>query len=555
MRAWFRAATCLCLLLGAFAVPSEGRAQTRAWLDRDRIAFGESATLNVETTQLAAGAPDYAPLRSDFDLSGHTSSRRIESVNGRTQARTLYAVALLPRREGVIGIPSLRVGSQATQPLTLTVTPASTAPTRAGGVVFIESEADDSDPYVQQAVGFVVRLYYAVPLISGQLDQPTPDGASLQRVGEEVRYTRQLGGRRYDVLERRFLLIAERSGPMTIPGARFQGQGVGGFFDDLFGDGRRALNATGAARTLQVRSAPASASQPWLPLRGLRLRYVTTPQTVRAGEAATVVVEAVADGASAAQLPELQLNAGGAAQVFAEPPQVDESLATGRPRTTVTRRFSIVPARAGALRVDGPSLGWWDVAAGASRTATVPALSLQVAPGSGSFAASAPALGAPSDVPAGDGRITVPGVQGRILPWALATVVFALLWFVTLMWALHRREPPEVAPRRGEHDAPPAGKAAHARLMHVLEAGDLGEVVDQLCAMASPPAHSLDELQHRLDDPQQRQALALVERARWADGDAVAARGALRAAFKRGPRWQVPAKIAGAPLPPLYPPA
>ena len=120
---------------------------------------------------------------------------------------------------------------------------------------------------MQQAVGFVVRLYYAVPLISGQLDQPTPDGASLQRVGEDARYTRELGGRRYDVLERRFLLIAERSGPMTIPGARFQGQGVGGFFDDLFGDGRRALNADGAPRTLQVRGAPANASQPWLPLR------------------------------------------------------------------------------------------------------------------------------------------------------------------------------------------------------------------------------------------------------------------------------------------------
>src|SRR5688572_21539717 len=102
MRAWFRALTCLCLLVGASAIPGV-HAQTRAWLDRDRIGLGETATLNVETTQLAAGAPDYAPLRPDFGLSGHTSSRRIESVNGRTQARTLYAVALLPRRDGVIG--------------------------------------------------------------------------------------------------------------------------------------------------------------------------------------------------------------------------------------------------------------------------------------------------------------------------------------------------------------------------------------------------------------------------------------------------------------------
>jgi hypothetical protein len=553
MRAWLRTLTCLWLLLGAFAVAPEAQAQVRAWLDRDRIAFGETATLNIETTQLAVGAPDYAPLQSAFVLSGHTSSRRIESINGRTQTRSLYAVALQPQRDGVIGIPSLRIGNQTTQPLTLTVTPASSVPTRAGGVVFIESEADDTDPYVQQAVGFVVRLYYAVPLISGQLDQPTPDGASLQRVGEEVRYTREIGGRRYEVLERRFLLIAERSGPMAIPGARFQGQGVGNFFDDLFGDGRRALNATGVPRTLQVRGAPPNAPQPWLPLRALRLRYVATPQNVRAGEAATVVVEAVADGANAAQVPELQLGAGDGTQVFAEPAQVDERLANGRPRTTVTRRFSIVPSRAGMLRIDGPRLGWWDVDAGASRTAALPALSLQVAPGSGSF--SAPAPDPTSAAPTEDGRITVPGVQGRILPWALATVVFALLWFVTLLWALHRRGRTELAPDSAERHAPPVGNAAQPSLKHALEAGDLGDVVELLCSMAVPPAHSLDELQQRLDDPQQREALAQVQRARWADGDATAARAALRASFKRGPRWRTVAKARDAPLPPLYPPA
>jgi hypothetical protein len=545
MRSWLRGLLCLSLLLGAIGA----QAQTRAWLDRDRIALDETATLNIETGQLA-GAPDYSPLLGQFQLSGHTSSRRIESVNGRTTTRTLYAVALQPRRDGVIGIPSLRVGSQATAPLALTVTPASSAPTRAGGIVFIQSEADDADPYVQQAVGYVVRLYYAVPLISGQLDQAAPEGASLQRVGEDLQYSRELGGRRYTVVERRYVLVAERSGPLVIPGARFQGQGVGGFFDDLFGDGRRALNASAAARTLQVRSAPANAPQPWLPLRGLRLRYTATPQQARAGEAVTVAVEAVADGASATQVPELQLGAGEGAQVFAEPAQVDERLTSGRPRTTVSRRFSIVPGRAGPLRIDGPRLAWWDVDAGAARIATLPALTLQVAPGVGSFAAPPPDA---STVPVGDGRIVVPGVQGRILPWALATVVFAVLWFVTLMWALHRRPPPvatiDVAPV-----AASTGKA-QSSLKRALQAGALGEVADHLCAMATPPARSLDDLQERLDDWRQRDAVAQLQRARWAGGDAAAARAALRDAFKRGPRWRARPQVDVEPLPPLYPPA
>lgn len=550
MRTWLSA----CLVACSLFATTPAHAQARAWFDRDRIGADETATLNIETTQLT-GAPEYAPLMRDFSLSGHTSSRRVESVNGSTRTRTLYAVALQPRREGVIGIPSLRVGKQTTPPLTLTVTPASTTPARAGGVVFIESEVDDRSPYVQQAVGFTVRLYYAVPLISGQLDQAVPEGASLQRVGEDLKYVREIGGRRYEVVERHYLLVPERSGPLAIPGARFSGQGVGGFFDEMFGDGRRALNAAAAPEQLQVQAAPVSASQPWLPLRELRLRYAATPQRATAGQAATVVLEAIADGASAAQLPELQLDPGNAAQVFPEPAQVDETLVDGRPRTRVTRRFSVVPARAGTLRIEGPRLGWWDVQAGQARTATLPALSIDVAPGSGSF--SAPAVTAAADpvAPGDDGRIVIPGIQGRVLPWAAAAAGFALLWFATLWWGLHRR--PAAAPSSAvaPGDAAAAAQRRHASLKRALDTGDFGEIVEALGAMADPPARHVDELRQRLADPVQREALDALERARWADGDGPAAREALRAAFRSGPRWRAPDKPSRQPLPPLYPPA
>ena len=52
------------------------QAQTRAWLNRDRIALGETATLNVETDQPGVDAPDYSPLLGDFALSGNSSSQQ-----------------------------------------------------------------------------------------------------------------------------------------------------------------------------------------------------------------------------------------------------------------------------------------------------------------------------------------------------------------------------------------------------------------------------------------------------------------------------------------------
>src|SRR3546814_16001685 len=97
----------------------------------------------------------------------------------------LFAVALQPRREGLLTVPALDVGGQRTQPLSLTVTEAA-PPARAGSAAFIEAQIDDEDPYVQQSVGYPLRLYYDTPLVSGQLAQHTHVGARTEgrRVGK-----------------------------------------------------------------------------------------------------------------------------------------------------------------------------------------------------------------------------------------------------------------------------------------------------------------------------------------------------------------------------------
>lgn len=546
-----RSAATLCVL-ACLLLSVGARAQdVRAWLDRDRIESGESTTLNIAAAELAT-APDYAPLQRDFEVSGHSSQRSASIVNGRTSVHTQYSVQLTPRREGVVTIPALRIGNRTSPPLTLTVAPASRVPARAGDISFIQSELDDPDPYVQQAVGLKLRLYYAVPLVSGQLDQASPDGATLRKVGQDVQFQQELGGRRYNVVERRYLLIGERSGRIVLPGARFRGQGVGGFFDDLFGDGRRPLAADAPPRTIDIRPIPANAPQPWLPLNDLRLRYTTTPQSARAGESTTVAIEAVADGAVASQLPELQLDAGNAAQVFPASTQADETFDDARPRTTVVRTFSIVPARAGALRIEAPRIEWWDARAGVARTATLPPIALQVAPG---VAGSAPPA-APGKADAAwaertdDGRIVLPGIQGRILPWAAAAALFALLWLGTLLWALEHRHAPA---RAAAQPTPPATRKPD--LSRALADGDLGDIADVLCASVEPPAPDVDALRRRLADPAQAEALDVLQRARWSDGDPRAAREVVRKAFARGVHVAKAERTAREVLPPLYPPS
>lgn len=554
------------VLLLLALVSSTALAAARAWLEQPQVALGESVTLNVETDEVSA-VPDLTPLMADFALEGQSNSRSVRLINGQMTSKTVYAVILAPKRAGELRIPSLRIGGQQTAPLTLSVSAntAAATPDANGNAVananaFLETEIDDANPYVQQSVGVTVRLYYAVPLVSGQLDLDPPEGALLQRVGEITQSTREINGRRYSTAERRFLLVPERSGSLTIPGPRFEGRGAGSWMDDLLGGNSREMRINGAPRTLQVRAQPATAPQPWLPLRDLRLRYVAAPQSLHAGEAATLAVEVIALGATQAQMAELPTPSVPGAQVFAEPPQYDETFVGGTPQVKLTRRYSVVPSKTGRLLIPGLSMAWWDVRAGTTKTASLPDLDLQVAAGVGGTSTPAGAVSATSDEASDDGVFTTDGTQrnipSQLWPWLAAG--FGFLWLITLVWALQKRATP---PRLRGGNLSPAGavppSSAPTRtlsdLKRVLDTGDLSEAGDVLCAMASPPVKDLDALLAHLDNPRQRDAVEQLRRACWAGGDISAARTEVWQAFRQGPVWKTIAKPPQDPLPPLYP--
>jgi hypothetical protein len=228
----------------------------------------------------------------------------------------------------------------------------------------------------------------------------------------------------------------------------------------------------------------------------------------------------------------------------------------------LTRRFSLVPAREGNARMAGLQLSWWDVRDGQAQTASLPPLSWTVMPGT---APAANAQATPSTSGSGDIAATSSGatpspiaarftdLEGANRIWVLAAVLFAALWLLTLVWAMHRGDAAKVVDK-SQGGTPPASPAGgHVDLKRLIDRGDLGDVADALCAMAHPPARDLDEARERLAEPAQREAVDELQRARWGGGSAVTAREALRRAFAAGPQWRpVPTRMAS-PLPPLYP--
>jgi len=421
------------------------------------------------------------------------------------------------------------------------------------GDVFVQTQVDSTRPYVQQNVGIVIRLGHAVPIISGDLILPEPANATLQRFGEDVLHKEMINGREYSILERRFILVPEHSGPLVLQGAYFKG--ITGF-TRLSGP-RQTVSSDNLS--LDVQALPNPLPQPWLPLHNLHLRYRLIPDTLKAGQAATLEIEATAIGAQHGQIsvlpvPELE----GEGQIFAEPVTTTESFSDSSPELKVVQRYAIVAQQPGELVIKGIRMPWWNAETGQLVHSSLPALTLPVqAVSGGQVNNNSPTVPAPPSINPSN---VLPETQSqRWLSglWPLLAVLFALLWLVTLIWMLISRNRSITINRTATTSSGRSTAKRHYHLpdfRHALEQRSIDEVLHMLIAMSG--THNLDAALARLADPKQRQAIEAVQRARWrGEGDLTTVRTHLNHAFRNGPQWKITATSAEDELAPLYPPA
>lgn len=537
-------------LLLSVAWAGNATATVHAAIDRDHVVAGGTVLLTVSSDSSAE--PDFAPLGADFDVQGRSTNSQTSMINGGVTSQQIWTIALSPRRSGTLRIPGLSVGSEHTDPITLNVTEQPTPAAGDGAQVFIESTLDVEHPYVQQSVIYTVRLNYAVTLLDGTLDALPADGIDLRQLGNDTQSSAVIGARRYNVIERRYLLTPERSGTLTLPAPSFHGRSVGEGFDGMF-DGT-AVGARGQPKTLDVRARPTQAAEPWLPAQSIALSIDPPRGTLRTGEPFTLTVTLSGEGVTAAQLPDPQLPQISGAQIYPESSSFQDSVRDGRLFAIRARRFAIVPNAVGALRMPPVVQSWWDVRNDHAAQARVTVPMLQVLPGT------APTTAADASSTT-SGATSVSNWRSNLRLWQFAALLLAIGWSATVLWAWRRVRitPASIvdadalhAMRENESKSPRRGPT----LARALALGELDAIAFALLdAAPDPRAQHLADVAQRLEDSAQRAAVQELDAARWGGGDAAAALTHMRSAFAGAPRWRdnrVTDRSHGV-LPPLYP--
>ncbi len=482
----------LWLLLITLLLPVVAQASVNAQLDRSTINEGETFTLNLAVSGSNSSQPDLSGLHKDFDVIGTGQKSMIQIINGSVQSQHSWTITLSPRHTGTLQIPSIPIGNDSSNALTVTVLPAS-ASMNSGAApahVFIEVSAKPDKVYVQSQLLYTVRLYYDTPLQQGTLSKPSLDNAIVQKLGKDSNFETQRGGRRYQVIERRYAIFPQHSGKLEIPSLVFDGDindpsaQTGDPFFDNFNPATRHVHLRSHKLDIQVAGQPvAYQGANWLPAQDIRLEEKWSPHQpqFRVGEPVTRTLIIHAKGLSASQLPDLPLPTLQNVKLYPDQAQTKDHPEGDTLKSQREQKIAMIPTQAGDLVLPSIHLNWWDTAAQHERTATLPAETIHVLPAAGTATTTANTTPAPhaapsaqmtpSQTPAPSPAKEATKVETTSSPtlsrqgiWMTLTIVFGLAWLITLLLWWRHKQPRPAAPNQQVMEAPGQILAKQVRL-------------------------------------------------------------------------------------------
>jgi hypothetical protein len=435
----------------ALAICMPLNATVRTELDRNRITEGETVMLTVLTDDPRQNLDtDFSALEKDFEILDRRSETQLSIVNGRQTAVVRLLLTLEPKAAGEVVIPQLKFGNDLTQALTVNVEPAPELEPGSQPPVFIEVEVlPAAGPYfVHAQLALVVRVFYQQNLTEAAISQPEPSPAVV-RLMQETPYQAERGGERYRVLERNYAVFPERSGELTIPPMQLTGRLVERRTSSVWQPavrGRR-VQVESEALVLNIEPKPAEFNgREWQPAREYRLtQQVSSGASLRVGEPVTRTVIIDATGLEENMIVEPAWPEIENARIYPDQPQGitrdDGQWTLGHKEF----RYAVVPEQEGQLILPELRVEWWDTQNNRAQTAVLAAQTIEVQPSVLVPASVQPpfAPGQNSDVA---GRPGDYAVAGDAAYWRWLTLLFAVLWLLTLAAALviwSRKQRPE----------------------------------------------------------------------------------------------------------------
>jgi hypothetical protein len=416
--------------------------------DRTDIELNESFSLELVTDENIDLQPDTSALETDFYVGQSSQLSNTTIVNGQIERSKTWTFVLMPKRAGEITIPPIAIGGQKSQPVRITVSEPSYAPP-GEAEVFITSELDLEQTYVQAQALLTIKIYRSVATRQPTLREPSFDGVEylIETAGDDRSYEAVINGTAYSVVERVYALYPQESGVLMISPARFEARVLrAGRIT-----GRKVYQSEPRSLTvLPIPSPPAEHPDAvWLPAKDLQIEedWSRNPGEIKAGEPLTRHVTISALGQLETQIPALQPPESTGINVYPDKPTLSRQIETGGIRGIRKDQYAMIGTRAGTVVLPELRIPWWNIEQGQWQLATLPERTLEILPSAEALdPAPEPAAAAAAGAAAGSAAAPTPAAGF----WRRAAELLGVLWLLTVIawWWSSRpgREPSEPRP-------------------------------------------------------------------------------------------------------------
>jgi len=374
------------LILSTVAISTLSWAELTSKVNRTVLDSNETLQLRVRLdAQAFTSEPDFTPLQTDFEILSNSRQQQYSSVNGKAVSYTDWNLILLPKRTGIILIPSLKYKREISNAVEVTVRAATTSGSAASGKqpIYTETLVDKSAVYIQEQIILTHRLYTSVQLRDYSLSELDIPGAIVQRLGDS-QFQKVINGRNYLVLEVRYAIFPQSSGKLDIPPLRFGAYETASRsqFGSFSSRGNRVFRDTDAKRIdIMARPAHMPANE-WMPSSKVELseQWSGDLDSLIVGEPITRTIRINAQGLTGAQILPLPIIESPNYKVYPDQPQLEEQAIGDGVLGTRTESLALVPNRAGELVIPAIEMRWWDTKNQRMQTASLPATKVQVNP-------------------------------------------------------------------------------------------------------------------------------------------------------------------------------
>ena len=495
------------LLVLFTGMSSLAQAAVVASVDRGRIDLNESFTLKVTVDTAIDTEPDASALEQDFYVQQRSQLSNTTIVNGQITRSRTWSYVLMAKRSGDLTIPPVRVGSEQSDPVRITVSPQSnTVPGEAD--IFVVTEADFDESYVQAQILYTVKVYRAVATRQPRLSEPEITGVDVlvEVAGEERTYESILNNKNYAVNERVYALFPQESGQISITPARFEAR----VLRNGRISGRKVFQSESIV--IDVNPIPPPPDEypgaAWLPARSVSLgeEWSRDPGSLPAGEPITRRVTVTALGQLATQIPVLDMNVSDSLKVYPDRPELRVSPEAQGILASRTDQYAMIGISPGNVDMPGIELPWWDITEGTWKVARLPGRDIEILPSADALPPQLVQPELPTEVTTDTGETGVRVIESDF--WRRVSQVLAGAWLLTVLgWWWSGR------PRKQRVERVPSEPPIHKQLARCLKNaqaaaanGDSAGVRSALLAWArlewpdnSP--RSLGELAERVQDP------------------------------------------------------